>query len=283
MSEPLSAVEIEDVLSSIRRLVSEDHRPAPRVRAGGVQLSAAAVPSEVDDKLILMPSFRVARVPVPMPVSGLLPPDRPATETVPMAHPAVAGPATQAAGPEPGQVVALRDATTPSQEWESETGDPAPDGLAGMNPAIWDPAIWDSVEPTVVAEAEVLADRPASDDAAESWAQDASAESSVCQPMSEAPPPLPVHADPVWADAVEAEVIAGLADADREAAPDPAPMSGLLDDLPEMTFDEEVLRDLVRDLIREELQGNLGERITRNIRKLVRAEIARAMAAREFD
>jgi hypothetical protein len=39
----------------------------------------------------------------------------------------------------------------------------------------------------------------------------------------------------------------------------------------------------VRDLIREELQGDLGERITRNVRKLVRAEIARVMATREFD
>ena len=46
---------------------------------------------------------------------------------------------------------------------------------------------------------------------------------------------------------------------------------------------EEMLRDLVRDIIREELQGALGERITRNVRKLVRAEIARAVALRDFD
>jgi cell pole-organizing protein PopZ len=54
-----------------------------------------------------------------------------------------------------------------------------------------------------------------------------------------------------------------------------------LENLREMSFDEEVLRDLVRDLIREELQGQLGERITRNIRKLVRAEIARALAVQD--
>ncbi|MGQ0610795.1 MAG: hypothetical protein ACT4N9_06795 [Paracoccaceae bacterium] len=46
---------------------------------------------------------------------------------------------------------------------------------------------------------------------------------------------------------------------------------------------EAALRDLVRDLIREELQGTLGERITRNVRKLVRAEIARAMSMRDLD
>ena len=50
-----------------------------------------------------------------------------------------------------------------------------------------------------------------------------------------------------------------------------------------MTIDEHVLRKMVRDLIREELQGGLGERITRNVRKLVRAEIARALATGEFE
>lgn len=51
----------------------------------------------------------------------------------------------------------------------------------------------------------------------------------------------------------------------------------------EAPFDEAALRDLIRDLIREELQGSLGERITRNVRKLVRAEIARAMSMRDLD
>ena len=50
-----------------------------------------------------------------------------------------------------------------------------------------------------------------------------------------------------------------------------------------MRFDEDVLRELVRDMLREELAGKMGERITRNIRKLVRAEIARALAAQEFE
>jgi len=36
-------------------------------------------------------------------------------------------------------------------------------------------------------------------------------------------------------------------------------------------------------MLREELAGKMGERITRNIRKLVRAEIARALAAQEFE
>lgn len=48
-------------------------------------------------------------------------------------------------------------------------------------------------------------------------------------------------------------------------------------------LDETGLRELVADIVREELQGGLGERITRNVRKLVRAEIQRAFAARDLD
>ncbi|MGJ8616150.1 MAG: hypothetical protein ACSHWS_04860 [Sulfitobacter sp.] len=48
-------------------------------------------------------------------------------------------------------------------------------------------------------------------------------------------------------------------------------------------IDEEALRDLVSDIVRSELQGALGERITRNVRKLVRREIHRALAAQELE
>lgn len=48
-------------------------------------------------------------------------------------------------------------------------------------------------------------------------------------------------------------------------------------------LDEAALRDLVGDIVRAELQGALGERITRNVRKLVRREIHRALTAQELD
>jgi hypothetical protein len=48
-------------------------------------------------------------------------------------------------------------------------------------------------------------------------------------------------------------------------------------------LDEEALRDIVSDIVREELQGALGERITRNVRKLVRREIHRALAAQDLE
>ncbi|MBA4325739.1 MAG: hypothetical protein C0426_12070, partial [Rhodobacter sp.] len=55
------------------------------------------------------------------------------------------------------------------------------------------------------------------------------------------------------------------------------------DGTPLAVLDEAALQDIVRQMIREELQGDLGERITRNVRKLVRAEINRALMARDLD
>ncbi len=70
-------------------------------------------------------------------------------------------------------------------------------------------------------------------------------------------------------------------------APDPEPnleeelaLAGYAD---EDIMDEEALRDLVAQVIREELQGELGQRITRNVRLLVRREVQRAMSLREFE
>ncbi|WP_299557575.1 hypothetical protein [uncultured Sulfitobacter sp.] len=66
------------------------------------------------------------------------------------------------------------------------------------------------------------------------------------------------------ADEADSEATAGLASDD-----------GLMD--------EETLRDLVSEIVRSELQGALGERITRNVRKLVRREIHRALTAQEME
>jgi hypothetical protein len=42
-------------------------------------------------------------------------------------------------------------------------------------------------------------------------------------------------------------------------------------------FDEDALRDMINGIVREELQGELGERISRNIRKLIRRELAQLL------
>lgn len=94
----------------------------------------------------------------------------------------------------------------------------------------------------------------------------------------------------VWEDDVEldakgaplpAEETSDDADADTDAPKD-VPIGAAFggDD---QLMDEEALRDLVAEIVRAELQGALGERITRNVRKLVRREIHRALTAQELD
>jgi hypothetical protein len=50
----------------------------------------------------------------------------------------------------------------------------------------------------------------------------------------------------------------------------------------ETVIDEAMLRTVVAQLVREELHGQLGERITLQVRKLVRAEIAKALDERNY-
>ena len=80
-------------------------------------------------------------------------------------------------------------------------------------------------------------------------------------------------ADAVGVEAIQAENASdGDAD-DSERAEDVAVTS----------LDPAEIRPLISSLIREELQGDLGERITRNVRKLVRQEIQRALTVREVE
>ncbi|WP_322895781.1 MULTISPECIES: hypothetical protein [unclassified Yoonia] len=84
------------------------------------------------------------------------------------------------------------------------------------------------------------------------------------------------------------------AETSRSPADDPAPDATATDletqiiadvvtqDIPGQ-FGDAALRDAVLQVLHEELAGEMGERITRNVRKLVRREINRVLASREFD
>ncbi|UWQ78027.1 hypothetical protein K3725_11955 [Leisingera sp. S132] len=83
----------------------------------------------------------------------------------------------------------------------------------------------------------------------------------------------------------EAVLDPGTAAASAETAVEEAVTAAAMDTLAEegdSYLDEDALRDLVASIVREELQGPLGERITRNVRKLVRREIQRALAAHDL-
>jgi hypothetical protein len=224
MSDPMSNHEIEDVLSSIRRLVSEDLRPTAR---------PVAQDTAGPEKLLLTPALRVV--------------------TEPQAE-AVMPSESASASSQVEDVVSRLGAAVPEDEWESPFGDPE----------IWpgseqvelsDAAAEGYVAPPLQPETGDADDMSAafldSPMAAYSDVEDVLA-SAADAPVTPAREPRlevrPPQDDRAWAEAAEAAVRADLAqDAEDEV------IFGLGDaEAGGMVFDEEVLRDLVRDLIREE-------------------------------
>ena len=91
-------------------------------------------------------------------------------------------------------------------------------------------------------------------------------------------------AERLAADRRAAEHHAQSMAAERAAAEPSAPADTTADAADEsQVLDEETLRAIVSEIVRSELQGALGERITRNVRKLVRREIHRALTAQELE
>jgi hypothetical protein len=365
MSEPMSAVEIEDVLSSIRRLVSEDLRPTHRLVSAALDKGAS--------KLILTPALRivsddrgalpertdgsdaprdlrsvlqdikmgdeVAETAEIVPVFGSVRQqdqmERPSHElhgaaditasdanflTTAMSRINVLASANDNADVA-GQtdrietVVAVVGAAVGPEEWEPDGGEPAPQA-EGWGDTVWNsadatdeviqpgddaPLVFDAVDlqfaDEVTAEA---ADEAEFDDTAETGAV---VETSTEVEMAIAD--VQVDDDAQAADLMTDTV---LAVAREESAVDligqdtivfedavalPGETRGYstiesranaanLDDTAGF-LSEDLLREIVRDMIRDELQGSLGERITRNVRKLVRTEINRALASRDFE
>lgn len=286
MSEPMTSVEIEDVLASIRRLVSEDLRPAsPAPRAAAKDSSPGL------GKLVLTPALRVH--------------EAAPHATGPMVLGAVDAAVPDSGNPAPslGHVVSQLGARVDGDDWEAEAPftdtDWDADGQADDVPAPTPPLA--EVVPFVLAHERRL--QAAWRDGA--WADSRKdvngrrddsvggatpeASSGVMETVAEAPAVVEAAPDD-----------AGLLP-ETGAAPEPvAPEDELtaeveerltaraMDEVPRVfapgdadDFDEEALREVVRDIIRDELQGALGERITRAVRKLVRAEIQRMLIARD--
>lgn len=258
MSDRMTNTEIEDVLTSIRRLVSEEARfPFRSERARGAD--------EPAEKLVLTPDFRVAREEEAEPpteaANAFAKAAAPAENVEVVAPVEPVGAEAAEAEPEIGELPAepaLRERVAVLEAAVSdESEDYEPDG-SEVTPSAYlsEPLPEPDEEPqagvaesevTEAAELEVAEAFEAVAEPATDWTEEES------QPM------------PHFAHRVEAEADARIFE---ETAPD--------------ELDEEALRDMIREIIREELQGALGERITRNLRKLVRSEINRALAGREF-
>ena len=217
MSESVSNAEIEDVLTSIRRLVSgEDGKSAVKADTADKKPSGPA-------KLILTPDFRVSDAP-----KGAANAEDEPTEAVTFRH---------AAEPEQGESKAA-DSAEKQTSLESTIAEL--EAAIGEQDEEWEP---DGSEFEEDAEAEAVMTAPIKD-------------------MMGAKQPIDEIED---AEIIEDDLTTGLF-----AGDDPE-------------FDEEALREMVSEIVRQELQGALGERITRNVRKLVRREINRVLAAQDFD
>lgn len=264
MPEPMSSVEIEDVLSSIRKLVSEDLRPQARIAA-----------ARVNSRLVLTPSHRVPTAILKSVPTGGEAPDERADQPAPADDRPGLGPlagalsATAEAEPdEERDVTRIEGAVFQSRLAVSR--------IENLTDAF----------PARAPEQSLLG--PAPEPAAPIYTTPLVLERQIVPEVPPSTPPRDPDEEARWSDQAEAEVIAELSvqtatapEDHRDEAADEDGQGTLFSE--ELRYDEAVLRDLVRDLIREELQGSLGERITRNVRKLVRAEVARALSLHDFD
>ena len=324
MSDLQTNPEIEDVLSSIRRLVSEGGRhgsaPAP-----------APAQDEPDSKLVLTDALRVAGN---EPES--LPDDGKAADT---AADTDAGPVSQAAVDDPQSYTGRQslEATIAELEvavarigddFEPDGGEVAmPDEARDRDETIEDGSGADEAdEPAAtVGEAEQVTTEASDDAGADAPEEesvrrsDASLDRYDDEPWAvrtgdaDTLPDAPASG-PEWPDrddATEArdlddeadvttgtgatrrlhlgaaDAVSGFEPAEPRSGDEPAaspePESAYRSDGDQEDAEIEALRALVSELIRQELQGALGERVTRNMRMLIRREIQRALDCRETD
>ncbi len=243
----MSTVEIEDVLSSIRRLVSEDLRIAP------AEAARKPVP-----RLVLTQALRVDAPPAPArrPAMGL-----------PVAPPVEVDPQDEAeVQPELAARLAELEAILDSQDqcFDDEAEERL--DLTFAVPRVAEaPFVGDVAPEPAVPEAGATMF---------SWAE-------AAEPAAPEGGVTPMFA---WIDATEAAgPESGPASAlswTDAAAPLAPPEPALPEPAGLSLLDEGVLRELIRDVLREELQGEVGERVTRNLRKMIRTEIGRALTAR---
>ncbi len=300
MAEPLGNDDIEDVVSSVRRLVSPEARPRTVSRDLGME------------KLLLTPALRV------MPDAEERPDPLDLTQFATDSTSDIGGLSDDGqadpASAEAAEVIADAQAEAPLHvvegEWEDAFwSEPEPDlaelalgvedaELVALQPgteATADPMIEAAPDAAVTDTPEPAADAPADADRAAAPEHEAELAPDVPPDVAaEAASDASADAAP-WEQEAESWPEADLNAKPDEAAilpfPQPVPNDipdGLAnltdaDGNPVTVLDEAALNEIVRNLIREELQGVLGERITHNVRKLVRAEINRALTARSLD
>jgi hypothetical protein len=321
MAESSNKHSIEDVLSSIRRLVSDE----------GASVAKPAPPTMLAEKLVLTPQFRVTEPEDPYQTIRALTQteaiasaeDEPSLEDAPDAD--VLMPifvseqrVRPAFGAEPAEtndadgVDNTDDTATPGAVFlEAVPENTAPkDGGGTMDEAAPEALIAKVFQPAVVQEEATSDVMPALHEAPETITLDEAAMDEPfetgehpAETFSAAKAPDPVPSAPLeaivpmaWVPEVQAsqddidapanlplqaipfphEKIAREADPETMRAEGPGAQA---DDV----LDEETLREIIAEVVREEFAGQLGERITRNVRKLVRREIRQMLASEDLE
>lgn len=354
MSDPVTKAQIEDVLSSIRRLVSEDARQPMRNRGPEAGHQERAEPENaIPDKLVLTPSLRVAEPEAAdntddhdayeaeagfsvadqgevadfIEITPELEEDQPRGEIIDIApdieeSTGFAAEAEIADGADP-----MYDDNTLSEddldlEFEEEI-EPDLDsdrGADGSEGEAGDAAPWTDPEATLFEAAGVSAlSESLSEQENEAHRIDETLTRKVARlekmisSQDEEWEPDGIQIDDdysgteveamSWEDATPDTDDGAVEETrtplralptgheDEDHAPEQAPEAAAAADddasdalgLQDAVMDEAALRELVADIVREELQGALGERITRNVRKLVRREIHRALSIQDLD
>lgn len=219
MSEPTTSVDIEDVLTSIRRLVSEEAHDA---------VLDQVKPQRSADRLVLTPALRIAEPETPAETAEEATVEEQEAVEVQNEEVSEDAPLMLNHGPSDSlpidrKISSLSAAVSRGEEeFEAEEGDMF-GGISKM------PLPW-----------------------AESHPND----------------PLSGHDD--GSEAIDDEF-------EDDTIEDQDNTAGAL-----VGLNEDVLRKMVAQIVREELQGEMGERITRNVRKLIRREINRALAIQDL-
>ncbi len=307
MSDPVTNTEIEDVLTSIRRLVSEN-RPLPDADKDEAPARPVAFDTSSAQDEIAEEAAPVAEAPLALVLTPAL-----RVEDAPEAE--VDGDAD-----EPQDVVDEADdldvtEIDPPEENDEAEAQVEPEALETLE-AEQDQVSVENEEATTegaeAAQDDVMVEVGSADEAVVSedevpLAFEAVSDAAPEEAMDEEQPfdfkqvlEARIHqfrdatstddvtydpeadAAPDMADAVMDELRAHMPEEIADAAEivDAEALSGAMEETAEI--DEAMLREMVADIVRQELQGALGERITRNVRKLVRREIHRALAAHDL-
>jgi hypothetical protein len=297
MTEAMSRREIEDILTSIRKLVSHDPALAAEQSARAHQDSAPM------GKLVLTSALRVAdpvepTAPAPdVPTNGVSDTDDSwPTEDMLNEHtsalviPAVTEPVAPDSVTEQETSASLlaritRSAATiapataqPSQPAETEAAPIAPHVAVNIDAAPENLGVRPDDVQDWLDDADIpLPDYNASEDVISAATQDQGSDA----------PDSSLEETLARLEAMLSEQSVAHDTSTTQAAPsvaDPAPERPLTDGDTDDTamIDEAMLYQLVANIVRQELQGELGEKITRAIRKLVRSEVARELQLRNL-